>query len=74
LVKAEWFKRYSETERPARFERIVQSWDTANKAAVSDIVCPTETYLLLRPKARGNVWRVISGYPTWPAACRMHCW
>src|SRR5438270_11026738 len=32
LVKAEWFKRYRENELPERFERIVQSWDTANKA------------------------------------------
>jgi hypothetical protein len=32
LVKAEWFKRYDEKERPERFDRIVQSWDTANKA------------------------------------------
>src|ERR1700730_15605388 len=28
LVKAEWFKRYRENERPERFDRIVQSWDT----------------------------------------------
>jgi hypothetical protein len=57
--------------RPSgRFERIVQSWDTANKAAAWDIVCLTETCLLLRPKARGSVRLVISGYPTWPAACR----
>jgi hypothetical protein len=32
LVKAEWFKRYRENELPERFDRIVQSWDTANKA------------------------------------------
>jgi hypothetical protein len=32
LVKAEWFKRYPENELPERFDRIVQSWDTANKA------------------------------------------
>ena len=32
MVKAEWFKRYGENERPERFDRIVQSWDTANKA------------------------------------------
>ena len=32
LVKAEWFKRYRESELPERFDRIVQSWDTANKA------------------------------------------
>jgi predicted phage terminase large subunit-like protein len=43
LVKAEWFKRYRESERPERFERIVQSWDTANKATeLSDFsVCTT---------------------------------
>jgi predicted phage terminase large subunit-like protein len=32
LVKVDWFKRYRENERPERFDRIVQSWDTANKA------------------------------------------
>src|SRR5258708_2537692 len=38
-----WFKRYGEKERPERFERIVQSWDTANKATeLSDFsVCTT---------------------------------
>src|SRR5207237_3173805 len=43
LVKAEWFKRYRENERPERFDRIVQSWDTANKATdLSDCsVAPT---------------------------------
>jgi predicted phage terminase large subunit-like protein len=43
LVKAEWFKRYDESKRPAHFDRIVQSWDTANKATeLSDFsVCTT---------------------------------
>jgi len=43
LVKAEWFKRYGEKERPERFDRIVQSRDTANKATeLSDFsVCTT---------------------------------
>ena len=43
LVKAEWFKRYGESERAGRFERIVQSWDTANKSTeLSDFsVCTT---------------------------------
>jgi phage terminase large subunit-like protein len=43
LVKDEWFKRDRENERPERFERIVQSWDTANKATeLSDFsVCTT---------------------------------
>ena len=43
LVKAEWFKRYSAKEVPESFDRIVQSWDTANKATeLSDFsVCTT---------------------------------
>jgi predicted phage terminase large subunit-like protein len=43
LVKAEWFKRYRENAPPERFDRIVQSWDTANKATeLSDFsVCTT---------------------------------
>jgi predicted phage terminase large subunit-like protein len=43
LVKAEWLKRYGEKEQPERFDRIVQSWDTANKATeLSDFsVCTT---------------------------------
>jgi predicted phage terminase large subunit-like protein len=43
LVKAEWFKRYRENGLPQRFDRIVQSWDTANKASeLSDFsVCTT---------------------------------
>src|ERR1700755_2274891 len=43
LVKEAWFKRYREDELPGRFDRIVQSWDTANKATeLSDFsVCTT---------------------------------
>src|SRR6266849_5618495 len=43
LVKAEWFKRYGANERPESFDRILQSWDTANKATeLSDFsVCTT---------------------------------
>ena len=43
MVKAVWFKRYREDELPERFDRIVQSWDTANKATeLSDFsVCTT---------------------------------
>jgi predicted phage terminase large subunit-like protein len=43
LVKAEWFKYYGEKDRPESFDRIVQSWDTANKATeLSDFsVCTT---------------------------------
>ena len=43
LVKAHWFKRFGEKERPESFDRVVQSWDTANKATeLSDFsVCTT---------------------------------
>ena len=43
LVKAAWFKRYRDNELPQRFDRIVQSWDTDNKATeLSDFsVCTT---------------------------------
>jgi predicted phage terminase large subunit-like protein len=43
LVKAEWFKRYRNSELPESFDRVVQSWDTANKATeLSDFsVCTT---------------------------------
>ena len=32
LVKAAWFRHYTPDELPERFERIVQSWDTASNA------------------------------------------
>jgi predicted phage terminase large subunit-like protein len=43
LVKTEWFKRYRDNDKPEHFDRIVQSWDTANKATeLSDYsVCTT---------------------------------
>src|SRR6516164_8667192 len=43
LVKAAWFKHYAASELPQQFDRIVQSWDTANKATeLSDFsVCTT---------------------------------
>jgi predicted phage terminase large subunit-like protein len=54
LVKAAWFRHYTQDELPEQFDRIVQSWDTANKASeLSDFsVCTTwgilgkELYLL----------------------------
>jgi predicted phage terminase large subunit-like protein len=43
MVKAAWFRGYAANEQPDRFDRIVQSWDTANKATeLSDFsVCTT---------------------------------
>jgi DNA-binding MarR family transcriptional regulator len=33
MVKAAWFRSYAANERPEKFDRVVQSWDTANKAS-----------------------------------------
>jgi predicted phage terminase large subunit-like protein len=43
LVKSDWFRRYCDNALPERFDRVVQSWDTANKATeLSDFsVCTT---------------------------------
>ena len=64
MVKKEWLRYYIPEELPARFERIVQSWDTANKAGeLNDYsVCTTwgeknkHFYLL-------NVFRRRMEYP-----------
>ena len=32
MVKACWFKKYTDAERTDPFELVFQSWDTANKA------------------------------------------
>ena len=65
MVKEEWFKRYRPNELPGKFDLILQSWDTANKASeLSDhSVCTTwgqkdkRNYLL-------NVWRKQVDYPS----------
>jgi len=33
MVKAVWFRNYAANGRPDKFDQIVQSWDTANKAS-----------------------------------------
>ena len=71
MVKAEWFKRYSENERPERFDRIVQSWDTANKVTeLSDFsVCTTWGVSGKRIFLRG-VFRRRLEYPALKRAVR----
>ncbi len=43
IIKAEWFRTYEPPQLPTKFDRIIQSWDTANKATeLSDYsVCTT---------------------------------
>jgi len=74
MVKAAWFRNYTPNERPDGFDRIVQSWDTANKASeLSDFsVCTTwgingkDLYLL-------HVLRKRMEYPELKRAVREQC-
>jgi predicted phage terminase large subunit-like protein len=66
-IRAEWFKRYDTP--PDKFDRIIQSWDTASKLKESSdfSVCTTwgvkgKDYYLL------NVWRRRVEYPDLKAA------
>jgi predicted phage terminase large subunit-like protein len=71
MVKAEWFKTYTSSDVPDKFEVIFQSWDTANKPTeLSDYsVCTTwgvkekHIYLL-------DVCRKRLGYPDLKRAVR----
>ena len=64
MIKAEWFKSYSDADRPSMFDQVFQSWDTANKPTeLNDFsVCTTwgrkgkNLYLL-------HVLRKRLGYP-----------
>ena len=46
MIKARWFKSYNNLNKPAKFDLVFQSWDTANKATeLSDhSVCTTWGY------------------------------
>ena len=52
MVKSAWFRRYAEGERPEEFDRVVQSWDTANKASE---LAPTLTL----PRMRRREWEGV---------------
>jgi len=74
MVKAAWFKNYAANELPDKFDQVVQSWDTANKASeLSDFsVCTTwgirgkSLYLL-------HVMRRRMEYPELKRAVREQC-
>ena len=74
MVKAAWFKSYAANDQPEKFDQIVQSWDTANKASeLSDFsVCTSwgikgkNLYLL-------HVLRRRMEYPELKRAVREQC-
>jgi phage terminase large subunit-like protein len=71
LVKAAWFQRYGPDELPPRFERIVQSWDTANKATeLSDFSVCTSWGVLDKNLYLIDVLRRRMEYPELKRAVR----
>jgi hypothetical protein len=59
MAKAAWFPTYGANERTEKFDRVVQSWDTANKASELRLH-PT------LPRMRGRVgWRLGWGLHYW---------
>jgi phage terminase large subunit-like protein len=74
MIKAAWFRNYAANELPEKFDQIVQSWDTANKASeLSDFsVCTSwgikgkNLYLL-------HVLRKRMEYPELKRAVREQC-
>jgi len=75
MVKAAWFRNYPANELPEKFDQVVQSWDTANKASeLSDFsVCTSwgikgkNLYLL-------HVLRRRMEYPELKRAVCEHAW
>lgn len=64
MVKTDWMRFYEPGEQPARFSRIVQSWDTANKATeLSDYSVCTTWGVLFRQYYLLDVFRQKLNYP-----------
>jgi predicted phage terminase large subunit-like protein len=71
LVKAEWFRRYGANKGPESFDRIVQSWDTANKATeLSDFSVCTSWGIKGKDLFLLNVLRKRLEYPALKRAVR----
>jgi len=63
MIRETWFPRFSEAERPA-FERIIQSWDTANKPTELADYSVCTTWGLKGPNAYlVNVFRKRLAFP-----------
>jgi predicted phage terminase large subunit-like protein len=71
MVKAAWFRHYTQDESPATFERIVQSWDTASKATeLSDFSVCTSWGIVGRELYLLDVLRRRMEYPELKRAVR----
>jgi predicted phage terminase large subunit-like protein len=71
MVKAAWFRTYAPNERPEEFDRVVQSWDTANKASeLSDFSVCTSWGIKGKDLYLINVLRRRMEYPELKRAVR----
>ena len=71
LVKAVWFRQYAADALPEKFERIVQSWDTASKASeLSDFSVCTSWGILGKELYLIDVLRQRMEYPELKRAVR----
>jgi predicted phage terminase large subunit-like protein len=50
MIKIDWFLRYTEPEKPEKFEFVFQSWDTANKPSELSDYCVCTTWGFLKKK------------------------
>jgi predicted phage terminase large subunit-like protein len=71
MVKAEWFETYAANERPAKFEMVFQSWDTANKPTeLSDYSVSSTWGVKDKHLYLIHVYRKRVGYPELKRAVR----
>jgi predicted phage terminase large subunit-like protein len=74
MVKAAWFRNYAPNERPDKFDRVVQSWDTANKASeLSDFSVCTSWGIKGKDLYMLHVLRKRMEYPELKRAVREQC-
>ncbi|MGH7194925.1 MAG: phage terminase large subunit, partial [Candidatus Saccharimonadales bacterium] len=74
LVKRHWFRHYAADALPARFDRLVQSWDTANKASeLSDYSVCTSWGVVGPNLYLMDVLRRRMEYPELKRAVRAEC-
>jgi predicted phage terminase large subunit-like protein len=71
LVKAAWFRNYAPSELPQSFDRVVQRWDTANKATeLSDFSVCTSLGIKAKDLYLLDVLRWRMEYPELKRAAR----
>jgi predicted phage terminase large subunit-like protein len=71
MVKAEWFKAYTDADRPPKFDLVFQSWDTANKPSeLSDYSVGTTWGVKGKNLYLLHVYRKRVGYPELKRAVR----